>query len=148
LVIIFKSYSPTPLYIRQLPVTKYLRHKYRYKFGEIYFSSLLGMSSSCIAVLYTLFVYFPLAMMHYFVLCYYFPVVTCATLPEVGPHVIMKGTSVTFGSDLTFTCTDGYQLNGSSVSTCNGTWNATDVECDGNVFLSMCDPYFDTSSKC
>jgi hypothetical protein len=22
------------------------------------------------------------------------------------------------------------------------------VECDGNVFLSMCDPYFDTSSKC
>ena len=77
----------------------------------------------------------------YFSLYYYFPDVTCATLPEVGPHVIMKGTSVTFGSNLTFTCIDGYQLNGSSISTCNGTWNVTDVECEGNLFLSALDPY-------
>jgi hypothetical protein len=68
--------------------------------------------------------------------CYYFADVICSSLPQVGPNILINGTSVSYGSSLTFTCCAGYQLNGSLSSSCNGNWDATDVQCEG-IFFSL-----------
>ena len=49
----------------------------------------------------------------------------------------MNVTAVTYGSDLTFSCFEGYKLTGSLKKTCtaNGTWDGKDAECTGKALF-------------
>ena len=63
--------------------------------------------------------------------------VMCPSLPPVGEHVMLSGTSVSYGSTLTFACCAGYYVTDSSETTClaDGFWSATDVECLGESYI-------------
>ena len=64
--------------------------------------------------------------------------IVCTHLPIVGPHVVLNGTSVTYGSTLTLSCFEGYQqVAGSTNTTCVGAeeWNGTELQCAGIQFI-------------
>ena len=62
----------------------------------------------------------------------------CATLPPITAHLIMNVTSMTFNSTLTLSCSEGYELVGSSTMVCGegGEWTGPKPHCESKTLYS------------
>ena len=70
--------------------------------------------------------------------CVLFPVIQCATLPSIhNGKMVCTGTE--YGKHCTFSCDDGYDLQGNQKRVCqlDGTWSGKQTSCKGIYYLKV-----------